>query len=241
MLSVVHLWKCWIQPVVCLSAEYQLLIIQSQQIFKNDDSAARAVVPWIYGTCRCAVRHHCWCPTPECFGNWAGPTKEPEAGAPPLVATATGQARQGIHTDPEVGAPPRSASATGQARQRRPRPVPHPSLLRQLGRPGKGLTHTDEPSANTLGMRQHVPCCDKDERRQMRQRSEATKMTCSVSKMKCDACYSTCSGRKMRCDARDMKCAVRPAALLLSEYDVRRYADLLLQVLVHDACCLPSM
>jgi hypothetical protein len=29
---------------------------------------------------------------------WAGPTKEPEAGAPSLFATATGQARQGTHT-----------------------------------------------------------------------------------------------------------------------------------------------
>ena len=114
-----------------------------------------------------------------------------EAGAPPLFVTATGQARQGTHTDPEVGAPSQSVSAPGQAQQRSPRPVPHPSLLRQLGRPGKGLTHTDEPSANTLGMRQHVTCCDKDERRQMRQRSEATKMTCSVSKMRCVSCYST--------------------------------------------------
>jgi len=123
----------------------------------------------------------------------AGPTKEPEAGAPPLFATAT------------EGRPGKGLTLTLRL-------VPHPSLLRQLragptkepeagapplfatateGRPGKGLTHTDEPSANTLGMRQHVTCCDKDERRQMRQRSEATKMTCSVSKMKCDACYST--------------------------------------------------
>ena len=62
------------------------------------------------------------------------------------------------------------------------RPVPSPSLLRQLGRPGKGITHTDEPSANTLG---------KVQQRQMRQRSEATKMTCSVSKMRCVSCYST--------------------------------------------------
>ena len=43
----------------------------------------------------------------------------PEAGAPSLLATATGQARQGTHTDPEVGAPPQSASA-------------------HLGRPDKG-------------------------------------------------------------------------------------------------------
>jgi hypothetical protein len=118
---------------------------------------------------------------------------QPEAGAPPLFATAT------------EGRPGKGLTLTLRL-------VPHPSLLRQLragptkepeagapplfatateGRPGKGLTHTDEPSANTLGMRQHVTCCDKDERRQMRQRSEATKMTCSVSKMKCDACYST--------------------------------------------------
>jgi hypothetical protein len=76
---------------------------------------------------------------------------QPEAGDPSLFATATGQARQGTHTDPEVGAPSQSVSAPGQAQQRSLRPVPHPSLLRQLDRPGKGLTHTDEPSANTLG------------------------------------------------------------------------------------------
>ena len=35
MLSAVHLWKRWIQPVVCLPAAYQLLIIQSQQILQK--------------------------------------------------------------------------------------------------------------------------------------------------------------------------------------------------------------
>ena len=35
MLSAVHIWKRWIQPVVCLPAEYQLLIIQSQQILQK--------------------------------------------------------------------------------------------------------------------------------------------------------------------------------------------------------------
>ena len=68
-----------------------------------------------------------------------------EAGAPSLFATATGQARQGTHTDPEVGAPSQSVSAPGQAQQRNLRPVTHPSLLRQLDRTGKGLTHTLRP------------------------------------------------------------------------------------------------
>ena len=35
MLSAVHLWKRWIQSVVCLPAAYQLLIIQRQQILQK--------------------------------------------------------------------------------------------------------------------------------------------------------------------------------------------------------------